>query len=115
MSAVRWVSGRNRWHATTVGGGIRAPTYAVRRWYRRPASRVNDSVVVNVKPGSRKGPLVEVGPDGELTIYVRERAIDGKANDAVIRLLAAHLQLPRSRVELVSGTTSRLKRFRVSR
>jgi len=50
-----------------------------------------------------------------LTIYVRERAIDGKANDAVIRLLAAHLQLPRSRVELVSGTTSRLKRFRVSR
>jgi uncharacterized protein len=75
---------------------------------------MNDSVVVKVKPGSRKGPLVEVGPDGELTIYVRERAVDGKANDAV-RLLAAHLQLPRSRVELVSGTTSRLKRFRVSR
>jgi uncharacterized protein len=77
--------------------------------------RMNDSVVVKVKPGSRKGPLVEVGPDGELTIYVRERAVDGKANDAVTRLLAAHLQLPRSRVELVSGTTSRLKRFRVSR
>ena len=75
---------------------------------------MNDSVVVKVKPGSRKGPLVEVDPDGEL-IYVRERAVDGKANDAVTRLLAAHLQLPRSRVELVSGTTSRLKRFRVSR
>jgi uncharacterized protein len=76
---------------------------------------MNDSVVVKVKPGSRKGPLVEVGPNGELTIYVRERAVDGKANDAVTRLLATHLQLPRSRVELVSGTTSRLKRFRVSR
>ncbi|OBI94322.1 DUF167 family protein [Mycobacterium sp. 1245805.9] len=72
------------------------------------------SVVVKVKPGSRKGPLVEVGPDGELTIYVRELAVDGKANDAVARLLAAHLQLPRSRVELVSGTTARTKRFRVS-
>lgn len=74
---------------------------------------MSDSVVVKVKPGSRKGPLVEVGPEGELTIYVRERAVDGKANEAVTRLLAAHLQLPRSRIELVSGTTSRLKRFRV--
>jgi uncharacterized protein len=53
---------------------------------------MNDSVVVKVKPGSRKGPLVEAGPDGELTIYVRERAVDGKANDAVTRLLADHLQ-----------------------
>lgn len=74
-----------------------------------------DTIVVKVKPGSRKGPLVEVGPDGELTVYVREPAVNGKANDAVIRLLAAHLQLPRSRVQLVSRATSRLKRFRVSR
>ncbi|MEE6177243.1 DUF167 domain-containing protein [Mycobacterium sp. 050134] len=75
---------------------------------------MNDVVVVKVKPGSRRGPLVEVGPDGELTIYVRERAVDGKANEAVTRLLATHLELPRSRVELISGATSRLKRFRVS-
>ena len=74
-----------------------------------------DTVVVKDKPASGKGPLVEVGSDGELTIYVREPAVDGKANNAVIRLLAAHLQLPRSRVELVSGATSRLKRFRISR
>ncbi|OBK27753.1 hypothetical protein A5634_22080 [Mycobacterium asiaticum] len=74
---------------------------------------MSDSVVVRVKPGSRKGPLVEVDPDGGLTIYVRERAVDGKANNAVTQLLAAHLQLPKSRVELVSGTTSRTKRFRI--
>jgi uncharacterized protein YggU (UPF0235/DUF167 family) len=74
-----------------------------------------DVVFVKVKPGSRKGPLVEVGPDGHLTIYVREPAINGKANEAATQLLAAHLQLPKSRVELVSGATSRLKRFRVSR
>jgi uncharacterized protein len=74
-----------------------------------------ETVVVKVKPGSRKGPLVEVGSNGELTAYVREPAVDGKANSAVIRLLAAHFQLPTSRVELVSGATSRLKRFRISR
>ncbi|OBI99497.1 hypothetical protein A5660_03010 [Mycobacterium alsense] len=73
-----------------------------------------DIVVVRVKPGSRKGPLVETGPDGELTNYVREPAVDGKANAAVTRLLADHLGLPKSRVELVSGATSRHKRFRVT-
>ncbi len=76
---------------------------------------MTEFVVVKVKPGSRKGPLVEVAPDGELTIYVREQAVDGKANDAVTRLLATHLEVPKSRVELVSGTTSRLKRYRVTR
>lgn len=71
-------------------------------------------ITVRVKPGSRKGPLVEVGDDGELTIYVPERAVDGKANDAVTKLLAAHLGVPRSRLELVSGATARVKRFRVT-
>ncbi len=46
-------------------------------------------VVVRVRPGSRKGPLVEVGDDDSLTIYVPERAVDAEANDAVIKLLAA--------------------------
>lgn len=71
-------------------------------------------VTVRVKPGSRKGPLVEVDDDGALTIYVQERAVDGKANDAVTKLLSQHLGVPRSRVELISGATARLKRFRVS-
>ncbi|MCG7605782.1 MULTISPECIES: DUF167 domain-containing protein [Mycobacterium] len=70
-------------------------------------------VTVRVKPGSRKGPLVEVDDDGALTIYVQERAVDGKANDAVTKLLSQHLGVPRSRVELISGATARLKRFRV--
>jgi uncharacterized protein YggU (UPF0235/DUF167 family) len=71
-------------------------------------------ITVRVKPGSKKGPLVEVGDDGALTIYVQERAVDGKANEAVTKLLAAHLNVPRSRVELISGATSRLKRFRIT-
>lgn len=72
-----------------------------------------DFIVIKVKPGSRKGPLIETDADGQLTIYVRERAVDGKANEAVAKLLAAHLLLPKSQVELVSGATSRVKRFRV--
>jgi uncharacterized protein YggU (UPF0235/DUF167 family) len=76
---------------------------------------VTGTVVVRVKPGSKKGPLVETGADGELTIYVREQAVDGKANAAVVRLLADYLGVPRSRIELASGATSRTKRFRIIR
>ncbi|WP_167101619.1 DUF167 domain-containing protein [Mycobacterium sp. DL592] len=72
-----------------------------------------ETVVVTVKPGSRKGPLVEVNADGALTIYVRERAIEGKATEAAARLLADHLGVPRSSVQLASGATSRIKRFTV--
>jgi len=76
---------------------------------------VTETVVVRVKPGSKKGPLVETGAEGELTIYVREQAVEGKANDAAVRLLAEHLGVPKSRLELISGATSRIKRFRISR
>ncbi len=71
------------------------------------------TVTVTVKPGSRKGPLIDVAENGALTIYVRERAIDGKATEAVARLLADHLGVPKSSVELISGATSRVKRFRI--
>ncbi|MBX9640556.1 MAG: DUF167 domain-containing protein [Mycobacteriaceae bacterium] len=76
---------------------------------------MTESLVVKVKPGSRKGPLVETGPDGELTVYVQEQAVDGKANDAVLRILAKYLDVPRNQIEMVSGARSRMKRFRVKR
>lgn len=75
----------------------------------------SDDITVRVKPGSRKGPLVEVGLDGGLTIYVADRAVDGKANAAVIGLLAEYLGVPKGRVELIAGARARLKRFRVLR
>ena len=70
-------------------------------------------ITVTVKPGSKKGPRVETGPDSALTLYVRERAVEGKATEAVARLLAEHLGVPKSQVELVSGAASRVKRFRI--
>src|SRR5262249_47511874 len=91
------------------------PGRGARRTRSTRSRTVSETVVVRVKPGSRKGPLVEVGDDGGLTIYVQERAVEGKANEAVVKLLAKHLGVPPSRIELVSGATSRVKRFRVTR
>ena len=42
-------------------------------------------------------------------VRVAEAAEDGRANKAVLRLLAATLDVPLARVELVSGHTSREK------
>ena len=66
-----------------------------------------------VKPGSKKGPLVEVASTGELTVYVRERAIDGAANKAVIELLAKHFGVTKSAVQIESGFTGRHKRVSI--
>lgn len=74
---------------------------------------VPEQVAVTVKPNSKKGPLVEVGADGTLTVYVREPATEGKANKAVGLLLAKHYGVAKSTVVLAGGATSRLKRFRI--
>lgn len=68
---------------------------------------------VRVKPGSRKGPLVEDGPDG-LVVWVRERAVDGAANDGVVRALADHFGVPPREVTIVRGHSARLKRVEVA-
>jgi uncharacterized protein YggU (UPF0235/DUF167 family) len=71
---------------------------------------------VRVKPGSAKGPLVEAAPNGldaELLVYVRERAVDGRANTAVERALAAHFGVAPSRVAIVRGHAARTKLVRL--
>lgn len=67
------------------------------------------TITVRVKPGSSKGPLVEPGDDGALTVFLRERAVDGKANDGLVRVLAGHFGVAKSRVSIVRGHASRTK------
>ena len=69
-------------------------------------------VVVRVKPGSSKGPLVESDEEG-LVVFVREKAIDGAANDGVIKILADHFDVPKSRVRVVRGHTGRIKQVEI--
>ncbi len=55
------------------------------------------------------------GADGrdELEVRVAEAPADGKANEALTRLLADRLGISRSEVAIISGATSRHKRVRV--
>jgi uncharacterized protein (TIGR00251 family) len=67
---------------------------------------------VRVQPGaSREG---VVGLYGEaLKIALVAPAVDGKANDALVRYLAGLLGVPRLSVEIASGLLSRSKVVRV--
>ncbi len=70
-------------------------------------------VSVRVKPGSKKGPLVQPALDGSLLIFVREPAFEGKANSAVAHALAGYFDVPYTNVQMISGRTSRIKRFEI--
>jgi hypothetical protein len=67
-------------------------------------------VSVLVKPGSKKGPLVEAAPsfDG-LIVYLREKAHDGEANEALVRVLADYYHVAKSCVSIRRGQKSHQK------
>lgn len=63
---------------------------------------------VKVKPGSKKGPLVII--DGnKLTVYLREKPIEGEANAALVRLLAQHFDVAKTSILIRSGQRGRTK------
>ncbi len=67
------------------------------------------TLTIHVKPGSSKGPLVEQTGEREFTVYLRERAVDGKANEGLVKVLAGHFGVAKSRVEILRGHASRTK------
>ncbi len=62
------------------------------------------------KPGAKVEKSI-VGDEGEIIIYIKERPIDGQANKAFIKYLAAQLSITKSSVSLSRGSKSRFKRF----
>jgi uncharacterized protein YggU (UPF0235/DUF167 family) len=67
---------------------------------------------VRVTPGARESSVGE-WQNGALRIKVREPAEKGRANDAVIRLLAKSLGVPATAIQLKRGATSRDKLFAI--
>jgi len=63
---------------------------------------------VKVKPGSRDESLTEQA-DGTWLARVKAPPVDGKANAALIVLIAAHFGLRKAQVTIKSGASGRLK------
>ncbi|RVV99163.1 DUF167 domain-containing protein [Mesobaculum littorinae] len=75
-----------------------------------PAPTPGDEIAVRVTPRAARNAVVEGTP---LRVYVTVPPEDGKANAAVQKLLAKALGVPKSRLTLLRGATSRDKVFRV--
>lgn len=63
---------------------------------------------VKVKPNSREA-LLEQQADGTWLARVKAPPVDGKANAAVIELIAAHFGVRKAQVSIKSGVSGRLK------
>lgn len=69
---------------------------------------------VTVKPHSKKGPLVlATSRNNELTVYLREKPVDGEANQALIKLLAEHFGVAKSCIRIRTGARGRQKLIEV--
>jgi len=87
---------------------------AVRAW-----STAVDVLIVTVRLTPKGGrdaiDGIETLADGNTVLKVRVRAAphEGAANDALCRVLAKAVAVPPTRVEIVGGATSRIKRVKI--
>lgn len=81
-------------------------------------------IIVKVKPSAKvekvervDQPMLNfIGGARDLPVYkvsVKEPPVDGKANKAVIRILAGHFKTSPLKIRLITGQTSRKKIFEV--
>jgi hypothetical protein len=68
---------------------------------------------VRVHPGARANAVTGTH-DGALKISLTSPPTDGRANEALIAYLAERLRIPRARIALLTGATSRSKTLRIT-
>ena len=77
--------------------------------------RVGDDIALSIRVQPRASSNEINGiRDGRLRVRTTATPADGKANEAVIRLLAAFIGIAPSRIRLVRGKTQRNKELRIS-
>jgi uncharacterized protein (TIGR00251 family) len=77
----------------------------------------NINIMVKVKAGAKKDEVISYDQqdDGNyiLKLSVKQVPENGKANDAVIKLLAKTFDIKRSDIEIISGFTNNRKIIRI--
>jgi len=67
---------------------------------------------IKTKPGSRANQISSAN-DGTTVVKVKAPAQGGKANEELIRFLSETLNLPKSKIQIVSGFTSPFKKIEI--
>ena len=90
-------------HRVSLIAGADAGAYRIMP--RRDAMKI---LKIKVKPGARTEALSQLA-DGSWQASVKAPPVDGKANAALIALVAAHFGLRKSQVSIRSGASGRMK------
>ena len=76
------------------------------------ADRIKSDIKVKLLPRSSMNKIL--GREGDhFKVKVTAPPVEGKANEALITLLSKKLGIPKGRIEIVSGKSSRMKSIRV--
>ena len=67
---------------------------------------------VKVKPNSRSSSLIQQA-DGSWQAQLKAPPVDGKANDELVALIAAHFKCRKAAVVIKSGASGRTKLVRI--
>jgi len=70
-------------------------------------------LTIKVRPGAKQSRL-EAVDETTWCAHVKAPPVDGKANEALIELVAAHFGVRRRAVTLVSGHSARIKRIEIA-
>ncbi len=65
-------------------------------------------ITVSVKPQAKEERIARISAQ-EYKVFVNAAPVDGKANEAVIKLLAQYFAVPKSSVRVIRGAASRRK------
>ncbi len=65
-------------------------------------------IIIKAKPGAKEDKIEKVD-EANYIVHVQAPPIDGKANAAIIKILAAHFDVSQSLVEIISGHMARVK------
>lgn len=71
------------------------------------------NIHILVKPNSKHREEVVKNQDDTFTIYVKSPAIEDRANESLIKILAKYLKAPKSNLKIVKGHNSRHKTIEV--
>lgn len=79
-----------------------------------PFTKNQDEITLKVfvKTGS-KTPGVEGVEEDRVRIRVRSKPIDGEANSELIEIISEFFKVPKSKIEIVKGATSRNKIIKI--
>jgi uncharacterized protein (TIGR00251 family) len=71
------------------------------------------TLTVRIHPSARKNAITGTH-DAALKISLTTPPIQGRANEALIAFLSDQLRIPKSRIALITGATSRTKLLRIT-